>query len=114
MYVTKSDEIVLFVQNFVFVNLVAEGVIQPQSYVLYSRIRSQFSNHYDQVRVLTGSALHELGHARGIANDGSLITPPHSGSNVYTCIMISPATQETFTDPKFCDGHNDFIGSVNW
>jgi|GEM_PF-5683959 len=50
----------------------------PFAYVRYDRIRANFSDTYSQIREMTGVAIHELGHARGINHDDPIIDPPHS------------------------------------
>lgn len=84
----------------------------PVSCVLYRRVRDFFQVEYDRVRVFTGSAIHELGHAIGVSGDDPYST--HSGNNSSVCAMRSGLGPTAYTNPVFCDYHIQFISSQTW
>ncbi len=84
-------------------------------FVLYSRIKNYYpSKQYDEIRTINGSLIHEIGHAIGIRNDGSIIDPPHSGSNIGACLMLPKNTPDVYSNCLFCAGHIQFISNQNW
>ena len=97
---------------------VADHSTPPVSFILCNRIRGFYSDAYQRARYLTGAAIHELGHSIGITGDdinpNAPLTPPHSGNNRSSCLMITPNYPDTFTNPVFCQGHINFISQQIW
>ena len=63
--------------------------------------------------MLVGTAIHELGHATGIQNDGATIDPAHADPGKANCVMLPDAQPNNYT-LKFCGGHINFIKSTSW
>ncbi len=60
----------------------------------------------------------KLGHARGITGDDVTndLNPPHSGDYSLFCIIRTPCTSISnwYDNPRFCDGHRDFLKTITW
>lgn len=92
------------------------GHTTPQiSFVLYSRIRNAYaSSVYDQVRVISGTGIHELGHAFGITGDDPNILPPHGENNQADCTMKIGHYPSNYNNCVFCDSHKVYFTNQNW
>lgn len=88
--------------------------VPPICFLFNNRINNVARNEYDKVRLITGVALHELGHALGIIGDAENIIPPHSGDFVSTCIMQPNNSADSYTNPKFCTGHKNYLSNQTW
>ncbi len=88
--------------------------VPAMSWIRYDKIRTSYTADYDFTRAATGTAIHELGHARGIRGDDPNINPPHGGSNIDVCVMHSPYDINWFTNTVFCSNHIQFIKNITW
>jgi hypothetical protein len=102
-------------------NIPGDATFPPRAYILNSRIRDHYSlthtppwTEYDRIRYTVGSAIHELGHCRGIMGDDiyNNIAPKHSGENSDNCLMRTPNDAQTFTNPVFCAGHIFYLQGI--
>jgi hypothetical protein len=96
-----------------------DGDVPSISFVLNQRIINDWSNFSDAVKIRTGTIIHELGHGVGVHGDddhvdinGNLapnLNPAHNPTDDINCIMRSPVTISSCTNPYFCTGHQGFF-----
>lgn len=91
--------------------------------VLFSRMKQKGYSDKLETLFINGTAIHEMGHARGIKFDGWNIVPPHGGTDLSHCIMwgaalppsINPPDQTCdFFEPYFCESHRNFLMGITW
>lgn len=91
-----------------------ENQMPALCWIRVDRLREIFPNpneKYDFIRSLSGTSIHELGHARGIPSSEHGY---HSGTNADKCVMRTDRNIDWDTNPRFCDYHKNKIKIIVW